>query len=280
VTVKREWLFDRPWTREFTKVRQEFVTEMLGSLRKQVDLNSALDVGCGVGDFAKFLSDMGFCVIAADGRSENVSEAQRRYPNIKFLTADVENLTLEKTGRFDLVLCFGLLYHLENPFRALRNLHGATDKVLLIETMCVPGAHAMMDLLDEGVAEDQALNYVAFYPTEPCLIKILYRVGFPFVYLFDRLPSVEFYSSSLWRKRPRTMMVASKVPLKAPELSLVREPMRPVHGDMDPWGTGLWKLRVRGAQLKRLIGKPFRVLKESVTGKKRGSGHTLGLGGR
>jgi len=55
---------------------------------------------------------------------------------------------------------------------------------------------AAMELLDEGSSKDQGLDFVAFYPTEECLVKMLYRSGFPFVYLFQRLPEHALYRQS------------------------------------------------------------------------------------
>jgi SAM-dependent methyltransferase len=241
--VEKKWLFDRKWTRDFTRVRQRFVAEFLGNVHPQINSGSALDVGSGVGDFSKFLSDLGFRVEAVDGRVENVAESKRRYPEITHHTANVEDLPAAEMGTFDLVLCFGLLYHVENPFRAIRNLYSVTGKILLIETMRIPGSETAMQLLDEGQAEDQGLNYVAFYPSESCLIKMLYRAGFPFVYGFERLPADELYTASLWRKRLRTMLVASKVSLTAPNLVLAKDQPRPVPGPSDPWSTPLSRLR-------------------------------------
>jgi SAM-dependent methyltransferase len=241
--VEKQWLFDRSWTRNFTKLRQEFITEFLGHVRGQFDLTSAIDVGCGVGDLTKFLSNQGYRVTGVDGRGENVAEAKRRYSNINFVVQDAEDLSKEDVGTFDLVLCFGLLYHLENPFRAIRRLHSLTGKILLVETMCFPSSSTTMELLDEGVAEDQGLNYVAFYPSESCLVKMLYRAGFPFVYTFRTLPADELYSESVWRKRLRTFLVASRSPLTVPSLVHEREPVQWVVGATDPWSTTLSRAR-------------------------------------
>ncbi|MGB8440354.1 MAG: class I SAM-dependent methyltransferase, partial [Candidatus Acidiferrales bacterium] len=97
-------------TRDFTGIRQRFVVEFLENVQPQMGPGSAIDVGCGVGNSSKFLSDLGFRVIAVDGREENVKEAKRRYPEIAFRTANVEDLPVAEMSTFDLVLCFGLLY--------------------------------------------------------------------------------------------------------------------------------------------------------------------------
>jgi tRNA (mo5U34)-methyltransferase len=249
--VEKEWVFDIPWARDFVAARQAFVGEFLEVVRQQMDLTSAVDVGCGVGDFSKFLSGIGFRVVAVDGREENAREGQRRYPEISFLARNAEDLPVSEMGSFDLVLCFGLLYHLENPFRAVRSLYSLTDKILLVETMCAPGSHPSMELLDEFVSENQGLNYVAFYPTEACLVKMLYKAGFPFVFGFRSLPNHELFHATARQKQRRTMLVASKERLAAPELKLLPEPSR----SWDIWSTSLEHWRARLGRLAGLLGR-------------------------
>jgi SAM-dependent methyltransferase len=243
--VEKVSSFDIPLALDYNKVRQDFIKSFLESVGSQIKLVSALDVGCGVGYFARFLSDLGLRVIAVDGREENIRESSKRHPDITFSTRDAEDPSLPEIGTFDLVLCVGLLYHLENPFRAIRNLHSLTCQVLIVEGMCVPNSEPTMDLLDEGTSENQGLNYVAFYPSESCLIKMLYRAGFPFVYRFKRLPADEQFSSSLARRRSRTILAASKIGLNGPNLVLAREKMRPCSGMSDPWSTTWSRLRDR-----------------------------------
>jgi len=225
--VEREWAFDSDLTRKYTEVRQRLIREFLAAVREQMELATALDVGCGVGYFSKFLSELGFRVVAIDGRAENAQEGKRRFPEITFLTVDAEAPVFLDVGTFDFVLCVGLLYHLENPFRAVRNLFSLTDKVLLVEAMCAPGEQPTMELLDEYIVEDQGLNYVAFYPTESCLVKMLYRAGFSFVYGFRRLPNDPLFRNTRMRRRERTVLVASRQALNTGQLILMPEPKRP-----------------------------------------------------
>lgn len=243
----RNFIFDAPESVQYVKARQDTLHKLLPALRGQISFETALDVGCGVGYFSQFLCDLDLQVVAVDGRPENVEEAQRRYPDVTFRTANVEDPAVRHLGNFDLVVCFGLLYHLENPFVAIRSLFALTQKVLLVESMCVPGARAILDLQDEGRSEDQGLNYVAFYPSESCLVRMLYRAGFPHVYCVRHFPDHGFFRDTVWRKRHRTMLAASKVPLNMRELSLVVPPS----GGTDPWLTPLGRLRNLAGRLLR-----------------------------
>jgi len=213
-----------------------FITPLLHELRRTAGIDSALDVGCGLGDFSGFLSRLGIArVVGIDGRSENLAEARNRYQDVDFKLGDVEELPVEQLGSFDLVLCFGVLYHLENPLRAIRNLYALTQKILLVESMCVPGDKPKLELLDEYEAQNQGLNHLGLYPSEPCLVKMLSRAGFSFVYQFLRLPDNPLYTETRERKRVRTMMVASRIELSGSNLRLVRDQKRMSTECADPW---------------------------------------------
>ncbi len=229
--MSKTFIFDTPETLRFTQSRQQFLQGFLPNLKQALRLETALDVGCGVGDFSLFLRDFGFRVSALDGRRDNLEEAQRRVENVSFHQADVEDTSLPTLGSFDLVLCVGLLYHLENPFRAIRNLFALTGRVLIVESMCIPDGSTSLYLVDEANLEDQGLNYVAFYPSEGCLIKMFYRAGFPFVYRFRKLPDHAQFRQTENRRRSRTMLVASQVKLDEPSLLLAEEP----GNSYDPW---------------------------------------------
>tara|TARA_Y100000389_G_C17437922_1_gene506708 strand:+ start:446 stop:1564 length:1119 start_codon:yes stop_codon:yes gene_type:complete len=63
------------------------------------------------------------------------------HSGIKFEYKNIYNLTDEK---FDFVFCFGVLYHLKNPYLALENLFKVTKETLIIET--------------QGIKNDRYLN--------------------------------------------------------------------------------------------------------------------------
>ena len=55
---------------------------------------------------------------------------------IQLFNMKVEDLNPE--NKYDLVLCYGLLYHTENPMGMLRKLSGLCRKTLIIETQIFP----------------------------------------------------------------------------------------------------------------------------------------------
>ncbi|MGC2322093.1 MAG: class I SAM-dependent methyltransferase [Terriglobales bacterium] len=247
------FVFDLEESQRLVEARGEFLRRFVTDFKDRLELRTALDAGCGVGHFSSLLQQIGLRVTAFDARAENVEEARRRNPGVDFRVADAEELQPQEFGVFDLVLCFGLLYHLENPLRAARRLRAMTGKVLLIESVCVPGKAPLFHLRDEAALHDQALNAVACYPSEGALVKMAYRAGFPAVYRPARSPGHEDFQGRTGRRPWRTVLVAPVSPIQDASLVLADEPS----GRADLWSsdpTGLLKM---GRRLQAFLKRPW-----------------------
>jgi len=233
--------FDTPEAMRFNEARRTFLEALLVNVGEKYGIGSALDVGCGVGLFCKYLKARGMKVKGLDARTENVDEAKRRNPGVEFDVSNIESLVGGAVGQFDLVVCFGLLYHLENPFLAIRNLFSVTGKLLLVETVIAPWKPLAAFLYEEDQRPDQGVHYVALIPTESFLIKCFYTAGFSFVYKPGILPKHEYFRSSLIKRRRRTFLVASKIELSLTGFDVAREPKTDRH---------MWDSLIVGAILK------------------------------
>ena len=111
----------------------------------------AVDLACHQGWFSAHLARRGFAEVqAVDAREEHVADASliRHALGLDTMTVsqgDVHALPLQAMGTFDLCLCFGLIYHLENPVGALRVARALTRRLCLIETQVVPGLTGWVD---------------------------------------------------------------------------------------------------------------------------------------
>jgi SAM-dependent methyltransferase len=224
-------VFDLPHYGKLERARGDVVSRLLTELKPRLNLQTAVDVGCGLGYFSGFLKSIGFDVTAVDGRQENVEEAQRRNPSVRVVHNNAEDPDLKTLGTFDLVFCFGLLYHLENPLRTIRNLQAMTRRLLLVESVIFPGEEPVMALIDEEIHEDQGLNHIAFYPTEACLVKMLYRSGFSSVFRPVQEPQHSHYHFDDRSRRVRTILAATHEPLSSRHLTKVAETSSPIR----PW---------------------------------------------
>jgi len=245
--LSQKTVFDSPNTVRFNQARRNLLAELLPLWQTEFGLKTAMDVGCGLGYFSEMLVELGFKTRAIEGRPENAAEARQRVPGLEVQIADAEDDSLRSAGSYDLVLGLGLLYHLENPFRAIRNLYALTGRILIIDSMCIPSKLPVMHLREENfAAEDQGLTPAVFYPSEACLVKMLYRAGFSTVSRPVRLPDhPEFYGT--WRqKKVRSMLVAARSAFSSPLLVPLTEP----RGWDDPWARA-WR-RPLGGRLRRI----------------------------
>jgi FkbM family methyltransferase len=223
--------FDQKEYRQLIEARGETIKRTVTRLKPALRLSNAVDAGCGVGFFSQALAECGLNTCGFDGREENVAEARRRFPQIPFRQGDIEERSILELGRFDFVLCFGLLYHLENPLLAIRNLRGLTEKCLLLESMCLPEGKSSMLLREEPGQEDQSLSKVACYPSESSLVKMLYRAGFGTVYRVIPLPNHKDFRETEEHARRRTVLLASVTSTDIAGFRLIPEP----HETEDPW---------------------------------------------
>lgn len=229
--MSSSWVFDQSHYDALNTARGATVQSVLPNLKEGLGLKTALDLGCGLGHYAEVLHKHGFDVLAVDGRKENVQEARSRYPQLHFEVADAQDPALAKLGTFDLVFCFGLLYHLENPFRVIRNIAELAGKLTLVEGIVYPTSEPAMVLMDENHGEDQSLTFTAFYPSEVCLVKMLRRGGFSQCFTPNPMPDHAEYRVGHNGFRRRTVLAASKVPVSSAHLKPWPDPSP----DYDPW---------------------------------------------
>jgi SAM-dependent methyltransferase len=232
--MSKKFVFDEKASLEINAARKETLDWLLPSLMRDYGVQTALDVGCGVGYFSDYLCGLGFNTVAFGVRSGNIEEARKRFPEVEFHVSDIEAEEFPLRRDFDVVLCYGLLYHLENPFRAIRNLYALTGKVAVIETRITPGTSPVATLVREGQGEDQSLNSIALIPSELCLTMMLYHAGFGYVYRPVELPRYRDFQETDARARMRTIMVASKPRVDYVTLKHVPRPSTPIEGDL--WG--------------------------------------------
>lgn len=103
--------------------------------------STALDISCHEGFFSLILAEHFESVTSLDKNAQSLEKAiqiANLFDNskIKFVNSSVE--AWDETQSADFVLCFGLLYHVENPIQILRKLAALTKKALCLETQVLP----------------------------------------------------------------------------------------------------------------------------------------------
>ena len=96
---------------------------------------TVLELGSSLGYFSKVFKDRGFDVTGSDISSFIVKKANHLQKDIKFIQLNIEKeIKLEK--KYDFIVAFEVLEHLENPTKALINIKKLLNKngVLIFST--------------------------------------------------------------------------------------------------------------------------------------------------
>ncbi len=95
-----------------------------------------LDIGAWDGWFTFEMERRGASVVAVDCvEIENFRYAHRKLGSrAEYLEMDVYDLTPERVGRFDIVLCLGVIYHLKHPLLAIERVCDLTTGLAIIES--------------------------------------------------------------------------------------------------------------------------------------------------
>jgi SAM-dependent methyltransferase len=172
--------------------------DAISSLGLPLNRKRVLDVGSGPGHFVEFYTSRECELVALEGREDTADEFRRRHPAVRMVVADVQTWDLRELGRFDLIHCLGLLYHLENPLAALRNMFRVCDGILVLETIIMDAAGPYVTLADEPKTVNQALAGLGCRPSPTFVTMALNRVGFRHVYGLVQPPEHEDFRFE-WR---------------------------------------------------------------------------------
>lgn len=92
-----------------------------------------LDAGCGEGFVAEIMTRQfpGLPITGVDFNEPSVALAQQKNPGSKFLTASIYELPF-KNREFDVVGCFEVLEHLDDPLTALKELARVSNRAVIM----------------------------------------------------------------------------------------------------------------------------------------------------
>jgi hypothetical protein len=169
-----------------------------------------LDLACHEGIYAIEFARHGANVLGIEGRQAHIEKAMfvkdaLSLNNVDFVQDDVRNLSKDKYGSFDVVLCLGILYHLDVPdvFKFIECIGEVCDDIAVIDTLIAPGptssyvydgttywgnriseGHKPSDSPEDKIKRYWASldNVTSFHLSRTSLYCMLGRVGFTSVY--------------------------------------------------------------------------------------------------
>jgi hypothetical protein len=168
--------------------------EHLASLELPVEHRTVLELGSGPGDHTFFYLSRGCRVSAVDARKECLDALNQRYPQVPAYCIDLNQPSgIDELGPFQVVHCYGILYHLEHPELAIAAIGRVCTEIAIVETCVSPGEGADI-LFPPEPPEDytQSVTGRGCRPTRRWVFNELRR-WFPHVYVTATQPDhVEF----------------------------------------------------------------------------------------
>jgi FkbM family methyltransferase len=196
----------------------------LASLGLDLRPKRVLEVGAGIGLHTAFFEERGCDVLSTDGNPLNVAEMLRLYPHRKIGILDLDRpVALADLGDFDVVYCYGTLYHLRDPDGALARLAAICAGQILVETIVTLGDYLELHFVDEPLLPNQSVCGIGSRPTRAWVMAALRR---HFGHAYTTLDQPDFpdfvtdwgriaHSGNL-----RAVFVGSKSPLRLPSLTV------------------------------------------------------------
>jgi len=198
--------------------------EHLASLRLNLANATVLEVGAAIGDHTDFFLDRGCSVVTTEARPESLELLKARYPGQEYPHVEVRSLDLDHPDDrfadvFDIVYCYGVLYHLSRPAQAIEFMASHCRGVLLLETRVSYGDGEAVNPCQESPSNPvQSIWGRGCRPTRDWVYSQLRR-NFEFVYLTRTQPFHEEFPID-WTCPPppdlrtRSVFVASRHPLE------------------------------------------------------------------
>jgi SAM-dependent methyltransferase len=116
-----------------------------------------LELGAGHADIGAFFAALGADVLSLEGRAQNVNFARLKHRQVAGIRIEQFDLNEDFSmfGTFDLIINFGLLYHLANVDDHLKRCFAMANEMVLETVVCDSTDPHKLVLLSSDTNEDQ-----------------------------------------------------------------------------------------------------------------------------
>jgi SAM-dependent methyltransferase len=183
-----------------------------------------LELGCGYADLGNEFFKLGACVTSCDVRNEHIEVVKIKYPhlNARIFDAETDNIPT----KYDIILHWGLLYHLNDIERHLSDVCKNCD-FLLLETEVSDSDDDQFVIKLPEAGFDQAFHEVGTRPSPGYVEKLLKNNGFNYTVIKDKILNSDFHvydwdikNSNNWEGGLRRFWICWKNNIQNPITSL------------------------------------------------------------
>jgi hypothetical protein len=197
----------------------EWINSRMNGIKKYIKDDSLksktlLELGGGHGHIGNKFYELGMNVTTSDARQEHMKHVNKNYPHLKTLIIDGDKSKIEE--KYDIILHWGLLYHLNEIEMHLQQISEKCD-VLLLETEVSDSDDDSFFIVTDENGYDQAFNKKGIRPSPSYVEKVLKKNGFEYKMIKDPILNSSFHhydweiqNTKTWRHGLRRFWVCWK----------------------------------------------------------------------
>ncbi len=107
------------WHLEVMERNKSYSRELLKSLRAEIDFNSILEIGCGIGTFLNEAKEQGYGVLGFDLDKKSIDYGKKKYD----IPIYARNFSADSVKeKYQLVVCISTLEHLRSPRSLIKGI--------------------------------------------------------------------------------------------------------------------------------------------------------------
>ncbi len=164
---------------------RHFMPHLVAAQKGSLQGKRVLDIACNSGFWSIQCALLGAEVVGFDARPDLIEQATllKRIvgaSNVSFKVLDFWDMSPQSLGgRFDVVLCLGILYHLPRPVEALRLVKLMSRDCILLDTEVYPSPDPVVELRWEepGDIRDAVRSGIVEAPSKRGIEMILREIG-------------------------------------------------------------------------------------------------------
>jgi SAM-dependent methyltransferase len=197
-------IYRKKWVARHRERKRYFLQPTVDLLGGSLKGKRVLDLGCNAGYWSLAAAEAGAdFVLGVDGRQMHVDQANFVFEvkgidkgRYQFAEGNVYDFDYAKYGEFDIVFCFGLLYHIAKPVSLIELISEVNTDVLVLDTGIVRGPGSFLRYRQEKMDDPRAaMEYeLVSSPTKGAVRDIVRNFGYQVVCL---KPQFGDYNGSL-----------------------------------------------------------------------------------
>lgn len=194
----------------------DWTKSRMAAIKKYINVESLknktlLELGCGYGHNGNEFYNLGCKVTSSDANVEHIQNGKKLYSHIDFKIIDSDKNIIDE--KYDIILHWGLLYHLKEIEDHLKNVCKNCD-IILLETEVSDSDDDKFYIKTNENGYDQAYNNKGIRPSEKYVEKVLSNNDFKYFMIKDSIVNSsihnydwEITNTKEWRKGLRRFWI-------------------------------------------------------------------------